>query len=72
MNLTPQLQTNFIALIQFSPCSGGQPAQHQASVNSNHPGPRDKQHISESVIQSIFGRKALYIFPQAAKYSLIL
>ena len=33
-------------------------ARGQAPVNSNHPGPGDKQHISESVIQSIFGRAA--------------
>ena len=70
MNLPPQLQTNFITLIKFF-CSAGCTvrAQLQAPVNSNHPGPGDKQHISESVIQSIFGRKAYIFTKAAAKYS---
>ena len=71
MNLPPQLQTNFITLIKFfCPAASAGRGPLQAPVNCDQPGPGDKQHISESVIQSIFGRKALYIFTKAAaKYS---
>ena len=73
MNLPPQLQTNFITLIKFfCPAASAGRGPLQAPVNSDQPGPGDKQHISESVIQSIFGRKALYIFSQKRRQNILI